>query len=368
MGITRITGAQTPGVRNTENPNMTTSKLQIPPMPDAVAELIKLQGEMSDVEFCREYNWPYSEATYSRVRRWSDTRETIEVDGETVPNPDYGKLFYKGKTENIINAVDGMLRRVRERRAVAQKTRGGTQWIEFTPAKTILDRISILHELDTQNRLLMYLTEPGGGKTALAREIAARYSAILIEAKESWRNSYKFALTDICLASGVELEGNSTQVMETGLIKMLKARKRVLVIDEGEYFGPKSLNLLKLILNQTPTIIVLMAIPVMWTRVQSRAWAEAQQLTRRTDHVERVSLVHPDEVKRFMLAAGVNLNGTADQSAALVAKHANEFGRFDLVKRVAERLADGEPKPLHEVELAATTIKVMIGFLPGGVR
>jgi hypothetical protein len=342
---------------NTAAPKPATPSKPATPVSETIARLKELQGEMTDKDFCREYNFGFHESTWSKVKRG----------------------VYGGDAAKAETACASMLRRIQERKAIAQKVRGGIKFLDFTPMQTVLDRIGILLEEPTgsnQNRLVMYLAPSGGGKTTLARETAARHGGIVVEGRESWRgtygksNGYNNACLDICRAIGVtetDIDRNP-RLAEAALIKFLKARKIVLVIDEGEYFGPQTLNLIKLILNQTPTIVLLLAIPELWDRVQKKGYVEAQQIMRRTDHVERLEHIHPPEVERFLTATGVNLNGSAKRSSEIVAKHANEFGRFDLIKRVAQRLNDGEAHTADEVETTAMAVKAMLGFREGGAK
>ncbi|MEO7933237.1 MAG: ATP-binding protein [Chthoniobacterales bacterium] len=349
---------------------------ELQPMPDIIAKLIAEQGDRSDSVFCREYNFGYADTTWSRVRRWVDAesvltrditkkgenKEVIVLHRKGERNPNYGQLFYQGSISEVLNECESMYRRIQERKALASKVRQGTVFITFPHFQTLLDRVTILHGSETQNRLLVYLADSGGGKTAFLREAAARTGGLFIEARESWRDSYFSACVDLCRATGITENLPSSGAAEKALIEILKVRKTVLLIDEGEYFGPKSINLIKLILNQTPTVVIICAIPELWNRIKRIAWMESLQIVRRTDHVETLTKIHPADVQKFMDQRELNLNGSSEASCKLIARHANEFGRYDLITRVADRLGMEEPQHLSDVESTVLQVKAMMGF------
>ncbi|HSI11743.1 MAG TPA: ATP-binding protein [Chthoniobacter sp.] len=317
---------------------------------DTVRQLIELQGDATDRDFCRKYNFALNETNWSKIRRG----------------------VYKGNPETAEGACAAMLRSIRERRAVTSKVRAGTKFIDFTPARTVKGRINLLMEEEgyNQNRLVMYLADSGRGKSALAREIVALHGGCIVEARESWRGSYFNALLDVCSALGVtgtDIE-RSPRRAEKALVAHLGDRRIILAIDEAEYFGPNSLNLLKFLLNQTKVIVLVLAIPELWDRVQTKSYVEARQIMRRTDHVERLDRIHPDEAERFLVESGVKLNGSAAEAGKKMAVHANKFGGFDLLKRVAVRLADEEEHTDDEVETTALGVLAMLGFKAGGVK
>ncbi|GEM_PF-1872791 len=345
-----------------KNTTETAPPPELMPMPQVIADLIAEQGDMSDAKFCREYNFAYSDNVWGRVRRW------INADPKS---PNYGKHFYPGDMAEVLVACEAMLRRIKERKVLASKIRAGTRFIEFTHFETIFNRIKILLEGETQNRGLMYLAPNGGGKTALCREAIAREGGTIVECRESWRDSYFAAILDTCLKVGAKYDGRpprNSREAEQALITELNKRKGILAFDEGEYFGKCSLSLIKLILNHTPTIVLITAIPQLWNRVQNAAWIESLAVVRRIDHVEELTLIHPGDVLKFVEMRKVNLNGTSEESCRIIARHANNFGRYDLIGRVLDRLVDESPKEYGEVESACIAVEQMMRAPKGDAR
>jgi glycine/D-amino acid oxidase-like deaminating enzyme len=208
-----------------------------------------------------------------------------------------------------------------------------------------------------------FLAPHGSGKTRLARELKVMHDGILVEASEPWRGSYYAALCDIGAAAGLtEAElGKGVASAQRAVLRRLRANRRVLIIDEGEYFGPAATNLLKLILNQTPTVVVLLTLPILFERWEKTAWAEAPQLIRRCEAVVESQSITPDDVLKF--AAGrVAVVGSSPKAAwATVAKAANEFARFSLVVRVVASLErDGGEATPDKIATALTQTMALL--------
>jgi hypothetical protein len=264
--------------------------------------------------------------------------------------------------------LEGNLRQLRLERTKAARLTGGRKFIALPKHQAVHDAVTSakLKEADDQDRLVVFLAESGGGKTALARDLMLQHDGILVEARESWRDSYYAAARDIATAAEVsasELD-QGKHAAETALLRRLRANRRVLIIDEAEYFGPRTANLIKLILNQTETVVVLLAIPVLFRRWQEKAWVESVQLNRRAVTVVG-DVVTNGDVRKFVDADGrVKLEpGEALAACNAIAEAANAFGRYDTVKRVIDDLAEeeaGEPVGLKAAAGAVLRVKVLL--------
>lgn len=340
------------------------------PKPKIIDELIALQGTMSDDDFCREYGFGYVSSTWNKMRNWIDRRERITVRGQEVTNPAYGSITYKGDVTAVLAECERMRRRIMDRRALGNRERRGVVFLNFPHFANILERAKLLLDDEgTQNRVLFYLAETGGGKTQLCREVTAANGGVLIEAKESWRHSYFNAACDV--ANALQKAANITPTdfrsaakAEAEILTRLRARKMVVAIDEGEYFGPHSLNLIKLVANQTPAVVLIAAIPELWKRVQKEAWVESLQIVRRTELRSSMGLIHAADVQQFMDSYEVYLNGTSAESCAAIARAANQFGKYDLIVRVALRLSVEKPETVKDVEQTCRSVQAQIGYTP----
>lgn len=262
--------------------------------------------------------------------------------------------------------LESNLRQYRIERAQSAKLTGGGAFHSIPWQQAVIEAVTAakLKPADDPERAVAALGVQGAGKTRLARELKVMHDGILVEASEPWRTSYYAALCDIGVAAGLsEAElGKGVATAQRAVLKRLRANRRVLIIDEGEYFGPSTTNLIKLILNQTATVVVLLTLPVLFERWEKAAWAEAPQVLRRCEAVVEAQLVAPDDVAKFAAGAGVSIvGGEAKAAWGELAKAANEFGRLSLVKRVLDTLRrDGATATRDGVTHAIRTTKALL--------
>lgn len=330
-------------IEATSAPDLTA--LYTPGQCDVLAQLnaLKTQLGLSDAEFVRRYI-TISSTVWSRVNSGT----------------------YPAGVASVFVKLEGNLRQLRIQLAKNAKLTGSVAFHVFTQQQAASDAVTTckMKPVDDPNRFVAYLAPTGGGKTALARQLKVEHDGILVEGRESWRTSYNAALVTIGTAAGVpesELV-KGVRFAETALLKRLNSNRRVLIIDEGEYFGPRTINLVKLILNQTPTVVIVLAIPELFDRWQKAAWEEARQINRRAEAIVELELVTPEEVATF-LATRVTLASDAKQVAGVIAKAANEFGHYDLVTRVVQQLAtdsEGERVTLEDAQQAIRCVRRLL--------
>lgn len=190
-----------------------------------------------------------------------------------------------------------------------------------------------------RNRLIKYLAPTGGGKTELCRYLAGEFGAAMVETREAWRRSYFTVLEDLCRALKVRLNGESRPAaIEARLIESLSDKKRLLCLDEAEFFGASALNGIKLLINNTRVTIVLCAIPAAHDRWNRHFPVEADQIATRTHGIYELGAV---DVKDAALFFGKDQFAEPAASLKLIAEEASRFGHYSLLQRVAEIL-DGD--------------------------
>jgi len=210
---------------------------------------------------------------------------------------------------------------------------------------------------EPRDRLVVALAPTGGGKTSVAKALLDTYPGrvALVEATEPWRKSYLAACEAIGAAVGMREIPSATRAAESALLAHLARAPRVIVIDEAHYLGPQTANLAKAILNRTPCVVVLLAIPALWARTRRQAWEEAEQLRSRT-----CALLQLDQVQRAdidaLLADRLPAPSWAEASPPqrpqileIIAKAANSFGLLDTVERIAREILHelgADPAPL----------------------
>lgn len=288
-----------------------------------IEELVRIRDELSlsDNAFARDY-LPYDESAWNRIKN--------------------GKYPI---SERMLKKLEIKLRNLRE--VLANRRRVSSNARPFylqDNQKLVIDEVSALLGQPSQNRCIFYLADTGGGKTALTQELMRRFSTIYVEADESWRTSYFAPCADIAKAAGAVGPWRAKyDVKGAMLTKLLDGGPYVLIIDEGNYFGPQAISALKLILNRTNAVIVIVGMVSVYTKLmsQTKTWEEAKQLVRRARLVVRNNKIQPPDLAPFL--NGFDLGAHQKIVCAQLARAANEMGMYDLVWRVVDELrAQGE--------------------------
>lgn len=202
---------------------------------------------------------------------------------------------------------------------------------------------------EPQNRLIYFLAPTGGGKTTCGNLICEIYgtNAMKVEATESWRTSYYSALRALGRALGLKVETFKSRAdAEEKIFDALRAWPRVIIIDECEYFGRDTINLVKAILNQTQCRIVMLAIPELAARMEQASWAQSQQTLRRTYARIRLVEISKRDAERFLgqrLPTWMALNGDSSRATELCRQAANRFGHYDTLERIAAEIQEQAP-------------------------
>lgn len=218
-------------------------------------------------------------------------------------------------------------------------------------------------------RCIIFLAPTGGGKTFVSMHLRNEDSArtFLVEARECWKRSYFHCIRDICVAAGIDVHDTSSpSEMEQRLIARFSEERYRLVIDEGEYFGPQALNLIKLLLNKTLTVIVIACIPTAYEKWNRSSSHEAGQIRRRTHYVVRAEEVDCDVVEKLL--ENSQLNGEKRDAAARITRAANKFGGYDIARRICTRvIKDGAATLTAKRGSSVEASIVKVGEALGGI-
>ena len=210
-------------------------------------------------------------------------------------------------------------------------------------------------------RIIKVVASTGGGKTTLRKylvqELRGEMFVAAVQCRDAWRpNSHedrrraKFAvLEDVFEAMGLRITKSRDGIkpMEDALIQSCKGQARVLFIDEGEFFSKYSLDLVKLLMNESKLIVIIACTPRAHAKWNQYYPDEADQISRRTHAVVSTEQVKSDDVGLFFPE---NQFEQPMQEQEFIAKEAAKFGHFSLVNRVTELLAKSTRASHREVE------------------
>jgi hypothetical protein len=306
-----------------------------------ITELVALQTrtEKSDALFARDH-LSYSAATWSKIQSLTYNVKDLE-------------------SLSIQLAADARL--LHEEMALSSRGALST-FIDLDHCSAVMKAIKQCRTKQNEDRLVVYLAPTGGGKSTLAKQVRKEFSGTLVNAAESWRKNYMAVLKDIALAGGGNAQFRSEHDGEIEVIRLFRARRGVLIIDEGESFGPRTINLIKKILNETPTVVLLCTIEQFYQSWNKAAWVQALQLKRRTHVVIRCPLITPRDVASF-IPPTLKFEADAQKACCIhIAAAANQFGKYDFVSRIMTDLADEGPALIAADDCVKSVAKVQRYF------
>ncbi len=295
----------------------------------------QIERDWSDARLCREIAHLGSVKTFKRILDPGD-----ELDGLSVEN----------QLRNY-HAARETVSRLRATDRPAEP-----EYADFTNilnAKGAVAR-AMLEEKENVSRLVIIEGPTGAGKDAVRRHLEKSWEKIVVsvEATEMWRDSLAVPAREIHAALCiVKQRDRDTQQLPkpprfpaeivAEIIGYLNERKLILIINEAHHLGPRGLNMVKTLINQTPAIVVLECIPALLTRLLSHSHEEAVQLTGNR-LFERVYLPSPagGEISELIKRRGVTFAGSdiAATAAAMISNHAPNYGNWRFVNQVVRKL------------------------------
>lgn len=145
------------------------------------------------------------------------------------------------------------------------------------------------------NRLVIIEGPSGSGKTTAGKCLADRYGRriVMCEADETWKGpNLNAMLAGLLRKLGIREVPVSGDERKTRLLEVLGQSPVCLIIDEAHHLGPRTLNMVKTILNQTKCQVVFLCIETLFKKLEMTAYEEAKQLTKNR-LCERVRLNGP---------------------------------------------------------------------------
>jgi DNA transposition AAA+ family ATPase len=211
-------------------------------------------------------------------------------------------------------------------------------------------------------RVIFLLGPNGSGKSSARKLLIEKFGQrlITIEANVAWNDSPQ-AMLGALLAQFGKKDVPFTDRL-TIAIEQLSRSRRCLCIEEAHHLGPRCLNLVKTLINQTPAEVILIAIDTLWRKLETRAYEEATQLTgnRHADTIRLGSSVRDSDVRKLLERRIPSLNGDIKQAVRLVAEKANaggmRHGLYAFVREVCKKANEKAGKDDVTLEILVNAV------------
>jgi type II secretory pathway predicted ATPase ExeA len=276
-------------------------------MPEETPESPDRTESMRDIARLAALQTQLGESDGKFAKRWLDTHATtwLRLRDGTYAAADWTPML--ARVHRAIHSIEQFLE--------TATLHGGLLALEHVRQAITAVRMAAKQ---TRDRMVVVLAPTGGGKSSIVPLLCLEFTeqVVVCEATETWRDSYLAACMGIAESLQLELAATSARVVEAAVLAELKARPRKLVIDEAHYLGAPTLNLVKAILNKTGTIVVLLAIPSLWTRLTMKARDEFAQLRARTCSRIQASAMGKDDLNLFLASRVLGWSEMTEESQA----------------------------------------------------
>lgn len=200
------------------------------------------------------------------------------------------------------------------------------------------------------DRVILLLGDSGAGKTCAIDALCQEYdTAVKVEALEVWSDSPGAMLCDILEALGEKAVPTTTAyTLFKSAVSRLCKRRVTICIDEAHQMGPRCLNTIKGLVNETPGEFVLAGQPTLWTTLQAVAHLELRQLV--TNRLrERITLtLNAADVCAFIGAVFPDMpKPERTEAAQAVIARSKNLGNMAFVRDCCAHAAQKAEDPKH---------------------
>lgn len=211
-------------------------------------------------------------------------------------------------------------------------------------------------------RLVFVTGDTGTGKTSIARWLLNKFGERLIELEcfRAWDDRPNAFLGDVLRALGKPVNKDVTSAADKlrACIEELRVSRRCLLLEEAHHLGPRCLDTVKALINQTPGEFVMFAMPTLWNRLKQSAYEECRQLSGNR-LAERVALELKARDIEMFLKARLDIDPQeAATAAGLLMHHAARHGNLAFVRDVIARVrkaAKGGPVAVELITQASAS-------------
>ena len=210
-----------------------------------------------------------------------------------------------------------------------------------------------LQSRTNDRRCAMLIGTQGTGKTLALRHLQRtnKFAPVFISANETWKDSRMRIATALAAGVNSTVSTSASQTFQK-VIEQLKGSPVTLLIDEAHEGGVLLMKLVKSLINETQSRVILAVYPTAWNRLlngANDAYAEAQQLLRRTLRpVKRdwIGGLNVKDIEAWSKAVELpGLKARAEELLPRICKHGNYSLLADALER-SRILADETDRPL----------------------
>lgn len=296
----------------------------------AVVRAYQTERGWSDANLCKQIASVGSSKTYKRILDPNDTLDELSIETQLA---------------NYQTAVE-IIAGLRKKDRPAEPEYPDFSNVEESEAAV---RRALQEDEDCVARLVIIVGPTASGKDAVKRHLLVKFpnNTVGVEANDLWKSSPTTSHLALYQSLDIIRRGSDAKTPRTpsellaGIIAKLRERKLILIINEGHHMGLPGLNMVKTIINTTPTVVVLICIPSLLTRLLGTNYEEAIQLTGNR-LAERVILPTPpsEEILLLLERRGIKFDTveTKNHAARQLAADAPMYGNWRMVNQVARKL------------------------------
>jgi len=187
---------------------------------------------------------------------------------------------------------------------------------ELYAAAALSEAFLDVMEISSLDRVIILQGPTASGKSAARRLLMRTWKTrlLLIEASVAWNDRPMAMLGAILHALGrVEIPWHLMDRYEL-TVDLLRETRRGLIIEEAQHLGPRCLNQMKSLINNTPGEFIPITIDTLWRRLETAAYEECRQISTNRLH-RRINLGPEVRVEDATLILTRRLNLDADEAA-----------------------------------------------------
>lgn len=186
--------------------------------------------------------------------------------------------------------------------------------------------------------------ESGMGKSSCLAVVRQIYGKRIVEMeiRAAWKDSPSAFLGQLLIELGEQPGPNNAARRQRKVEEVLKGSRRCLLLEEAHHLGPRCIDVIKNLINQTKGEAVLAAIPTLLRKVEREAYEESLQLFRnRLAFRVKLKLTKPDVLLLITRRMPAKIEDEdQDKVADLLVLNGPKNGYFAFTREVCRRVRE----------------------------